>query len=162
MPNKLLAIISEEDLVTMIIAADQEAFEFLYDKYNQAVFGLLVRITNDVQQSETLLVKCFATIRQNIGNFNAAESRLFTWISQQVRRVAFGGDKEMKENKIHIGNKYVRENGVSTHSTERTILEMVMFEGYGYDELSTIRGVSREEIGIIIRREMNQMKKNFK
>ncbi len=155
MPNKLLNTITDEDLVLEIKSGNQLAMEVLFDKYAPAVLGILKHSTESVEKAEEALLVFFGNISHQIGDFDPSKMKLFTWMLCMVKKMM----KENGQNQIQTHNNYVFDKGTLSNTLGRSLLDLVMFEGFTYDELTEITGITRYELNLKIREELNQMKK---
>lgn len=63
----------------------RECFSELYDRYSNALMGVIFRITNDTELSEDLLQDTFIRIWRSIETFDAAKGSFFTWAVRIAR-----------------------------------------------------------------------------
>lgn len=92
-------ILSQElALAKLIASGDHTAFEELYHKTHQRVYGICYRITKDAELSEDLCQQAYIQIWKKIGEFQG-KSRLSTWI----HRIA------VNEALMHFRKAYVRK-----------------------------------------------------
>ena len=147
---------TEPELIALLKCNNKEAFEYLYDHYSSALYGIILKIVKDEDKAADVMQDAFLKIWKHMGSYNSEKGTLFTWILNVARNTAI--DKlrvEVKtENAVSWDN--VREIDltsatifnptfttidlraiVSTLLPERKLLiEMVYFQGYTHEEVS--------------------------
>lgn len=72
---------SDEALIERLaIRADTEALSELYDRYQALMYGLAMRITNDVQMAQDAVQEAFVGVWRNAARYSAARASVRTWI----------------------------------------------------------------------------------
>ncbi|HEX6895679.1 MAG TPA: sigma-70 family RNA polymerase sigma factor [Bryobacteraceae bacterium] len=98
----------EDELITGLCHADDQAYEVLIQRYQQPVYNLVCRLLNDPCDASDIVQEVFLKVFRNIGNFRHGSS-LKTWIYRiavneaynhrrwfsrhQRQEVAFGPDE---------------------------------------------------------------------
>lgn len=85
-----------------IKSRDQEAFEYLYDHYSGALYGVILRILKNEAVAEEVLHDSFLKIWDKIDQYDVSRGKLFTWIINLARHMAI--DK-VRSKEIGKGNK---------------------------------------------------------
>lgn len=57
---------------------DIDAFSCLYDTYAPALYGVILKLTPDVQLASNILEKSFVKIRRRLNDYDASKGRLFS------------------------------------------------------------------------------------
>lgn len=94
--------IEESQLVSRIKSRDQAAFEYLYDNYSGALYGVILRILKNEAIAEEVLHDSFLKIWDKIDQYDVSRGKLFTWIVNLARHLAI--DK-VRSKEIGKGNK---------------------------------------------------------
>jgi RNA polymerase sigma-70 factor, ECF subfamily len=156
------ASIAENELVALLQQQDRKGFEYLYDRYSAALYGVVVRIVRSEELAEDVIQEAFVKVWKNIASYEKTKGTLFTWMLNVARNTAIDKirSQEFKQqSKIqdveqnvgivdkqahtqletdHIGlEKYVDQ----LKPEHRLIVEYLYFKGYTQSELS-------EELGI--------------
>jgi hypothetical protein len=161
MPERVIIHTMDEDLVAEIIVGNPLALQSLFDKYASFILGLIRQSKVTEDKVDEVLITCFMYIRNDMGEFDPAKKRLFTWILLQARKaIRDVGSDEKTYQQIQAKLKYVKDNSTSTNRSGK-LLGLLMTEGYSYEELSGAMGVTRKELMTLVREEVNQMKKSF-
>lgn len=74
-----MAELNEEDnLINRIQDGDESAFEELVKRYEEKIFNLAYRFTQDIEEAKDISQKAFIKVYENIRHFKGA-SKFFTW-----------------------------------------------------------------------------------
>ncbi len=146
---------TEHLLVQDLILKKKEAFDYLYDNYSAALFGVINRIVLSEDIANDVLQECFVKIWTNISAYDAGKGSLFTWMLNlcrnkaidEIRSKAYKNETQNQniedyvlkidesnfvESSIdHIGLKAVVQKLKPTH---RELIDKVYFEGYTQEE----------------------------
>lgn len=154
MPDKLIADITDHELITELKIGTQKSYEILFYKYSPIILSILDILKVEDHRSEQVLVQSFMRIKNEIHSFDLSKSRLYTWVIKIAREtIKELCMKELEQFKIQNLQKYV-----NTHSTSKTpLLDHVMAIG-SYEVLAELIGVTRDELMIMVKTEVNQMK----
>lgn len=75
-------------LVARLKARDESAFEFLYDQYSAALYGIISRTVNHTETAEETLTDTFLKIWDQIDKYDPDKGTLFTWMYRIARNQA--------------------------------------------------------------------------
>jgi RNA polymerase sigma-70 factor, ECF subfamily len=73
-------ILADEDLISLVEAADAEAFATLYDRHSRAAFSLAYRMMGERQASEDLTQDAFLKVWRGASSYRAERGSVRTWI----------------------------------------------------------------------------------
>ncbi|MFT6718687.1 MAG: RNA polymerase sigma factor (sigma-70 family) [Sphingobacteriales bacterium] len=146
----------ESILVRKIKDGSQEAFSELFDRYSDALNGVLYKILNDTEAAEDALQECFMKIWRARESYQSNKGTLFTWMLNIARNTAI--DKLRKKKSLsgykirsiddsvgidrfhktetpinHIG---LKENVGHLPRELKLIIDYVYFQGYTHKEVS--------------------------
>lgn len=148
---------SEEELIAALQAHNKDAFNYLYDNYSGALYGIIHKIVKSEEIAQDLLQETFVKIWKNISNYNSSKGRLFTWMLNIGRNAAIdilrskqhknegkiqglensvdlvGDESHKPENFDHIGLDNVL---VTLKPEQKVLIDMVYFQGYTHEEVS--------------------------
>ena len=79
---------SEEELITLLQSKDEKAFNYLYDNYAGAIYGLILKIVVESNYADEVIQDSFMKIWKNIGQYDASKGRLYTWMLNISRNTA--------------------------------------------------------------------------
>lgn len=138
-------------------AKDRTAFEYLYDHYSGALFGVIHRILKTESIAEEVLQDVFLKIWERIHQYDSTKGKLFTWMVNIARNQAIDKtrSKEIsRENKTGSIETIVHtpeRGGIVESNVEgigikevlhrlpdelRFIIEHLYFKGYSQAELA--------------------------
>lgn len=149
--------IPERELITRLQQNDREAYEYLYDHYSDALYGLLCRIAGDEETASDLLQDTFVKIWKSIGSYDPARGKLFTWMLNICRNLAIDKIRSKDFNnqrKNHSAEIVVNELGkmktdpvrpehiglaeliTKLDENERFLIDLMYFKGYTQSEIA--------------------------
>lgn len=153
---------SEEELVLLLQARDQQAFSYLYDNYAAALNGIIYRMVEERELAEDILQEAFIKIWNNFSSYDTGKGRLFTWMLNLTRNLTIdtlrskGYKKQAKisgdENSVSnytddskIAERFdamgLRKQLINLKPEQRTIIDLAYFSGYTQDEISKEMGI---------------------
>jgi|GWRWMinimDraft_5_1066013.scaffolds.fasta_scaffold32012_1 RNA polymerase sigma factor (sigma-70 family) len=91
---------SEEELVLSLKQNSQKAFEYLYDNYSGALYGIISKILKNDEKSEDTMQEVFLKIWRKIGDYDSTKGRLFTWMVNIARNASI--DQLRKDKNIWL------------------------------------------------------------
>lgn len=104
-------ITSEEELLVRLRTGDDTAFDSLYHRYSNRIYGRLLKLTRSVEISEELLQDVFMKVWEHRERINPAlplKSYLFriaeSLISDYYRRAA--KDRRVYDHLLHVGTAH--------------------------------------------------------
>jgi RNA polymerase sigma factor (sigma-70 family) len=140
---------------------DQEAFAQLYDRYSAALYGVILKVVKEEARAEEVLQDAFLKIWKNIGSYDPAKGRPFTWMLNIARNAAIdvvrtaeyrasasvqgldkhvyrAGSDEARQELEHIGMDRVLEGMPIEH---RELIDMAYYQGYTQQEIAERTGL---------------------
>jgi len=87
---------NETELVMRLNKGDQQAMSELYDRFSGALLGVIMKVIPDQATAEDVLQEVMLKIWNNIGSFDTAKGRLFTWMLNIARNQSI--DKTRSKN----------------------------------------------------------------
>lgn len=149
--------IEEDQLIESLKQRKVSSFEYLYDQYKNALFGVVYKVVNDTDIAEDVLQEVFVKIWKNIDSYDKSKGRLYTWMLNIARNrsIDYLRSKEHNKNRQtnsmedsvyavdaenstslavdHIGiEKFV--NGLKPEYQE--IIHLAYFKGFTQDEIA--------------------------
>jgi RNA polymerase sigma factor (sigma-70 family) len=178
----LTATHSEEELVLLLKQQSREAFNYLYKQYAGVLYGVINKVVYDEQTAQDVLQDVFVKIWNNIGQYDAAKGRIYTWMINIARNAAI--DKlrskgEIMKGKIQTGDDIVN-NIAGSMKTEQvtdtiglrkmvadlkpeyeTIVSLAYFKGYTLDEISKTLSIPLGTVKTRMRHAIQQLRAIF-
>lgn len=83
-----IQLLSEENLIDLLKKKDQRGYTYLYDKYAEALYGVVFRVVAVSHYAEEVIQEVFVKIWKCIEQFDPAKGRLYTWMINIARNTA--------------------------------------------------------------------------
>ena len=151
---------TEPELVALLKKRSQSAFNYLYDNYSGALYGVILSILQDKELSNDVLQEVFIKIWRQIEQYDAEKGRLFTWMVNISRNASIDtlrskGYHSQKQNRELTEDVYSAAGTVSTETDRiglrklvtglkddhKVLIELAYFQGYTQDEISKLLNV---------------------
>lgn len=169
----------ENLLVQDLIQKKKEAFDYLYDNYSDALFGVINRIVLSDEIAHDVLQECFVKIWNGIGAYQPEKGSLFTWMLNlcrnraidEIRSKAYKNETQNQniedyvikldgENFVesaidHIGLKTVVEKLKPAY---KELIDKVYFEGYTQEETAKELGIPLGTVKTRLRSAIQQLR----
>ncbi|MEP6596127.1 MAG: sigma-70 family RNA polymerase sigma factor [Ginsengibacter sp.] len=148
---------SEDELVSLLQSKDAQAFNYLYDNYSAALYGVIYKMVEDKELAEDILQEVFVKIWNNFSNYNSTKGRLFTWMLNITRNLSidtFRSKTYKKQVKIQSfensvdnfidstsGTGQFDSLGIRRHLTrlkndQKQIIDLAYFSGFTQEEIA--------------------------
>lgn len=149
--------LSEEELITLLKIKDQRAFNYLYNNYSKALYGIVYKIVPFTHYAEEIIQDVFVKIWNYLSLFDSEKGRLYTWMiqiarntaidycrSKNVRKQALLDTLKNSETENYTQSEQVKKsdyigfkNILDALKPEcRILIELAYFEGYTQKEIS--------------------------
>lgn len=117
---KLKTFLNEPELIRLVTQGDEKAFRKLFDFYSSKLFNYTLRITDNEELAEEIVMDAFLKIWMNRMELSAIE-RFDSYLYTLVRNQAFNAVKRMAHEAVIL-----KELGLSNteyhNGTERTVI----------------------------------------
>jgi RNA polymerase sigma-70 factor, ECF subfamily len=173
----------EKKLVEDLILKKKEAFDYLYEHYAAALFGVINRIVLSDDIANDVLQESFVKIWNNISSYDSGKGSLFTWMLNlcrnravdEIRSKAY--KKEVQNQNIedyvlkldktnfvessidHIGLKTVVQK---LRPAYKELIDKVYFEGYTQEETAKELGIPLGTVKTRLRAAMVELREALK
>jgi len=154
-------ILADEDLFSLVEAADAEAFATLYDRHSRAAFSLAYRMMGERQAAEDLAQDAFLKVWRGASSFRADRGSVRTWIlsivhNRGIDQIRSQASRRRTQDKIEASasrsqpseafaetwrnsqRDQVREALNTLPPEQLKILELAYFSGYTHVEISDL------------------------
>ena len=177
------SLVSESILVEKLIQRDQQAFQWLYDQYSPALYGVVLRIVRDDDQAADLLQDIFIKIWKNLDAYDASKGRLFTWMLNVSRNTAIDSLRSRKtqpfaEIRTDVENVHMvdREHNTEQPKAEhiglkdvvnklrperKELIDLVYFGGYTHEEAAEKLNLPLGTVKTRVRAALQELKQLF-
>jgi len=173
---------SEEELVACLQRNDRGAYEYLYDHYSAALYGVIHRVVAHDETANDVLQEAFVKIWNGIGSYDAKKGKLFTWMLNISRNMAI--DKTRSKDYNNNQKNQSTENVVSqigrlkTDSirpdhiglaeivdkldpNEKFLIDLTYFKGYTQSEIAEEYNIPLGTVQTRLRRANMNLRKIF-
>ncbi|MBW8362155.1 MAG: sigma-70 family RNA polymerase sigma factor [Kaistella sp.] len=80
--------LSPEQLLSLLRSKDEAGFNYLYDNYSGALYGVILRVLHYQEESNEVLQDTFVKIWNSISTFDEDKASLYTWMLNIARNSA--------------------------------------------------------------------------
>jgi RNA polymerase sigma-70 factor, ECF subfamily len=157
-------ILADEDLISLVEAADAEAFATLYDRHSRAAFSLAYRMMGERQASEDLTQDAFLKVWRGASSYRADRGSVRTWIlsivhNRGIDQIRSQASRRRTQDKVEASaprsqpseafaetlrnsqRDQVREALNTLPPEQLKILKLAYFSGYTHVEISDLLGL---------------------
>ena len=173
---------SEEELIQLLREQSKAGFDYLYQNYAAALYGIIYRVINDEQTAQDVLQDVFVKIWNSVAQYNPQKGRLYTWMLNIARNAAIDKTRskgEIMKSKIQTGENIVNslEQNAKTEQTTDTIglknivadlkpehadiINLAYFNGYTIEEISKTLNIPSGTVKTRMRSAIAQLRKAF-
>ncbi len=171
---------TEEFLYSALRGKSKSAFEYLYDNYSPALYGVIYNILRNEESSNDALQEVFVKIWNNFDTYDPDRSRLYTWMMNIARNHAIDklrskivkGDRELKSDKEFARNispatsQFIEGIGLQKMVNElekeqKDIIELLYYKGFTQSEAAEELNIPLGTVKSRVRLAMNKLRKYF-
>jgi RNA polymerase sigma-70 factor, ECF subfamily len=154
-------VLADEDLISMVEAADADAFATLYDRHSRAAFSLAYRMMGERQAAEDLTQDAFLKVWRSASSYRAERGSVRTWIlsivhNRGIDQIRSQASRRRTQDKIEASTPrsqpseafaqtwrnsqrdQIREALDTLPPEQLKILELAYFSGYTHVEISEL------------------------
>ena len=154
-------LLADEDLISLVGAADAEAFATLYGRHSRAAFSLAYRMMGERQASEDLAQDAFLKVWRAASSYRAERGSVRTWIlsivhNRGIDHIRSRASRRRTQDKIEASaprfqpseafaetwknsqRDQLREGLGTLPPEQRRIMELAYFSGYTHAEISEL------------------------
>ncbi|WP_334113882.1 RNA polymerase sigma factor, partial [Paucihalobacter sp.] len=70
----------EDEITQLLKEGDQHALNLLYEHYSAALFGSIIKVTNNQELAEDALQETFVKVWRYADRYDSKKAKLFTWL----------------------------------------------------------------------------------
>lgn len=168
---------TEQELVELLKQRENKAFNYLYQHYSGALYGVIVPIVTEAEVANDVLQEVFLNIWRKIESYDASKGRLFTWMLNIARNASIDmlrsknfqntrknqplsdnvnwSTNTQVQNIDNIGLRKMLEKLKDEH---RTLVELAYFRGYTHEEIAAMEGIPLGTVKTRIRAALIQLR----
>jgi RNA polymerase sigma-70 factor (ECF subfamily) len=149
--------ISEQALIAQLKNNERGAYEYLYDNYSSALYGVIHRIVTDDETANDVLQDAFVKIWKAIDDYDPSKGKLFTWMLNICRNQAidktrskgFNNDQKNQSTEKNVNQlERLRANNIKPEHiglvelvdkldpNEKFLIDLMYFKGYTQSEIA--------------------------
>ena len=157
----------------------RQAFNYLYDNYSPALFGIINQIVRDKEIATDVLQEVFVNIWRKKESYDPAKGRLFTWMLNIARNAAIDKirSRNYQDNKknqplvenvntgwnSHAVNPDVKDVGLKKivnrlREEQRMLIDLSYFQGFTHEEIAKMLSIPLGTVKTRIRAALTQLR----
>ena len=164
----------DEDLLyAELKSKSKKAFEYLYDNYSPALYGVIFNVLKQEEASNDALQEVFVKIWNNFDSYDPQKSRLYTWMLNIARnhsidklrskitadRKDLKKDKDFVEKNSSQPEPFIEGIGLRKlvdhlEEDQKVVIDLLYFQGYtqveAAEELNIPLGTVKSRVRIAI------------
>lgn len=171
---------TEEFLYAELKGRSKKAFEYLYDNFSPALFGVIFNILRNEEASNDALQEVFVKIWNNFDSYDPTKAKLYTWMLNVARNHAIDKlrSKAAKTEKELKNDKFLAQSlnsGTSTFTDgiglkqlvdgldneQKEIIDILYFRGYTQTEAAEELNIPLGTVKSRVRLAINKLRKHF-
>lgn len=166
----------------MLQSKDEKAFNYLYDNYSGALYGVIFKVLNQEELANDLLQEVFVKIWKNIDQYDSSKGRLYTWMLNIARNLAIDmlrSKRFQQDQKTSDIEKTVSANdsrSSSSHNIDtlglqksvlnlkpefRILIDLAYFQGFTQEEISKTLNIPLGTVKTRLRNAILELKTVF-
>lgn len=169
----------DQQLINRLKAQDRVAIGNLYDAYNGALFGVVLRIVQQRELAEQVLQDTFVKAWRNGASYDEQKGRLFTWLLNIARNTAIDATRTAHFQKSRQTDSLdalvfspggeginpdvigVREVVNRLDEKYKMLIDLIYFKGYTQEEAAEETGIPLGTIKTRLRYAINELRGVF-
>lgn len=104
----------ESQLIKLLKKRDRAGFEYMYNRYADALYGYIFRITDEEAASEQLLKESFVKIWRDCAAFNLPQQNLFSCMIRVTNELVINYALKKGVSRTEIRQRIITANGPAT------------------------------------------------
>ncbi|UYQ95032.1 sigma-70 family RNA polymerase sigma factor [Chitinophaga horti] len=165
--TKVPVHISEDYLVAQLVAGDQEARQFVYDKYSPALYGVILQVIPEEKLANDVLVRLFVHVFKNAKLYTTSgHFTLFGWLMKVTREFVTQAIPPSISTSVNTQSPILRpkENSLiqfmrNLPPDAQRIFELCYRKGLSQAAAANVVGLSEEEVSVLLRSAMVELRK---
>lgn len=167
----------------MLQSKDEKAFNYLYDNYSGALYGVICKVLNVEELSNDVLQEVFVKIWKNIDQYDSTKGRLYTWMLNIARNMAIDTLRSKRyqqdqktsdiENTVYTNDSSrtsfnntdtlgLRKSVMNLKPEFRTLIDLAYFQGFTQDEISKTLNIPLGTVKTRLRNAIIELKTVFR
>jgi len=148
--------LSDAELLTRLIAGDQNALAVLFDRYHRLVYSIALRILHDEGEAEDVVQTVFINIFEGAIKFDPLKGKLKVWLLQYAYHRAINKRRSLSAQRVYLWEeldsasertetpemetlRFCEQMLVKLRPIQRQVLELTYFEGWTAQEIASLQ-----------------------
>jgi RNA polymerase sigma factor (sigma-70 family) len=168
---------SEAELVAQLRLQNEQAFNYLYDNYSGALFGIINQIVPDKEIASDLLQEVFVNIWRKMDSYDSEKGRLFTWMlniarNASIDKIRSRAYQDSQKNQsltedVHLAGQQVvirtddyglRKIVSRLKAEQKILIDLSYFQGYTHEEIAKSLSIPLGTVKTRIRSALTQLR----
>ena len=148
---------SDDRIVSLLQQSGQEGLSLLYERYANALYGVIFHIVRDTPAAEEVLQDALMKIWKNAANFDPEKGSFLNWILQIARNAAIDRVRlkrfSNKSEPIEPVSQSLQQQSINPETIglaelvqkldpgQQEIIELIYFQGYSQSEAAERLGM---------------------
>lgn len=175
--------LSETELIALLKSKDEKAFNYLYDNYSGALYGVIMKVLDKEELANDVLQEVFVKIWRSIEQYDSSKGRLYTWMLNVSRNAAIDTlrsksfQQEQKttdiDNTVYLNdNRRSAVNNTDTLGLKKSVMnlkpefriliDLAYFQGFTQEEISKTLNIPLGTVKTRMRNAILELKTVFK
>lgn len=167
----------------MLKSKDEKAFNYLYDNYSGALYGVILKVLDKEELANDLLQEVFVKIWRSIEQYDSSKGRLYTWMLNIARNSAIdvlrskSFQQEQKtidiENSVYLNDSRrntekntdtlgLKKSVMNLKPEFRILIDLAYFQGFTQEEISKTLQIPLGTVKTRMRNAILELKSVFK
>ena len=125
--------ISEPELVFLLQGKDEKAFNYLYDNYSGALYGLILNMVTKKDYADEIIQDVFVKVWKNCGQYDSAKGRLYTWMINIARNTALD---------------FIKSKGFLNEQKNRSLSDVVNEIDSGSESVDELQNIQADQVAM--------------
>ena len=169
----------QDQLIIRLKQQDRTAIGDLYDAYNGALYGVVLRIVQSPELAQQVMQDTFVKAWRNGASYDASKGRLFTWLLNIARNTAIDATRtaHFRHSRQTDGlDNLIQQPGGSTLNPDtlglrevvstldekyKSLIDLVYFQGFTQEEAAEETGIPLGTIKTRLRYAIAELRKVF-
>lgn len=169
----------QDHLIIRLKQQDRTAIGDLYDAYNGALYGVVLRIVQSPELAQQVMQDTFVKAWRNGASYDASKGRLFTWLLNIARNTAIDATRtaHFRHSRQTDGlDNLIQQPGGSTLNPDtlglrevvstldekyKSLIDLVYFQGFTQEEAAEETGIPLGTIKTRLRYAIAELRKVF-
>jgi RNA polymerase sigma factor (sigma-70 family) len=125
--------ISEPELIFLLQGKDEKAFNYLYDNYSGALYGLILNMVAKKDYADEIIQDVFVKVWKSCGQYDSTKGRLYTWMINIARNTALD---------------FIKSKGFLNEQKNRSLSDVVNEVDSGSESVDELQNIQADQVAM--------------